>query len=364
LNVSESLEARLQHFHNAGQEGGSERGHVLPRGFYRDEQHSIFGGYDDGGCVEEGRRERDADFSVFERCRRDGVKAGKQDFGKLGRLFGEIGGRGNDGGNRRRRKSGGGFDGRRREDDFDLGERGDACRQNLGEARQEGVGKGNGRGGRKAQGDEKGMVRGRQYGGWDIGEKERDFAGFRREGGKNAELGDKGIGDFRGHRVECGGGKGGRDRRRLRSEGDERRGGGGRKRRILIDFFRRNVWRPIDARPVLRSGFGGSRNGMDRGNGSGSSTFRRRGRGFERKGNRKRSGLERKGRCRGNRICRRIDFVDRVGDGNGAHDDLDMGKIVRKASLQGFGKMGKDGVGHGDAGRRRRAQGDDQGIVF
>jgi hypothetical protein len=42
---------------------------------------------------------------------------------------------------------------------------------------------------------------------------------------------------------------------------------------------------------------------------------------------------------------------------------LDVGKIC-KASLEGFGEMGEDGVGHGDGGRSRRAQGDDKGVVF
>jgi hypothetical protein len=293
LNVLESLEVRFQNFDNVGQNGRSERGDVLFRGVHRDEQNAVFGGHDDGGGVQKGRRERNADFLMFEGCRRDGAKAGKEDFGQLARLFGEIGGGGKDSRIRRRRKNGRGCDGRRREDDFDLRERGDARRQNLGEARKEGVGQGLGCCRRKAQGDEKGIVLGRQYGGWDIGERQRDFAGFRRQGGQIDELGDKGIGDLGGYRVECRGGKRGRDRRSWRGEGDERRGGGWRRGKDLADFLRGNGWENIAARSALRSGFGGIRNGMDRENGRGSSTLGRGDRGFERKGGGKRNGLER-----------------------------------------------------------------------
>ena len=109
LGAGEGREADFHKFRDAREEGRGNGNDFGGGRDHCDEQDVFLDGHDDGRGVEEGGGERNTDFAGFEGCRRDGFEVGEEDFGYLGRLLGEVGGRGEDGGrnvNGRRRGCG------------------------------------------------------------------------------------------------------------------------------------------------------------------------------------------------------------------------------------------------------------------
>lgn len=155
LGVGEGGEAGFHEFRDARKEGGGKGNDFGGGREQRDEKDVFLDGDEDGRGVEEGGGKGDADFAGFEGGRGEGVEAGEEDICDLGRLSGDVGGRGEDGrgggeGNltRRRRDAeggresgrdggeGGSGDGRFK-DYLDAGKGGEAGFEGLGKAGEE-----------------------------------------------------------------------------------------------------------------------------------------------------------------------------------------------------------------------------------